>query len=115
MEEEEQSGEVKSGSDEEEHLLDTAAGEEEGEDVEDNITDELLEETDEVEEKKEKVTRIGVEVEAMEEGMTAEEEQRGRLEETSFPTIKDHSDPIGLKSGKEFSNMPIIDKKTKKH
>ena len=65
MEEEEQSGEVKSGSDEEEHLLDTAPGEEEGEDVEDNITDKLLEETNEVEEKKEKVTRIGVEVEAM--------------------------------------------------
>ena len=96
MEEEEQPREGKGGSDEEEHLLNTAPGEEKGDNVEDNITYELLEETKEVEEKQEEVTEIGVEVEAMEEVMTVKEEQRGRIEETSFLKVKDLSDPIEL-------------------
>ena len=77
MEEEEQPREGKGGNDEDEQLLDTAPGEEEGDNIDDNITYKMLEDTEEVKEKQEEVTEIGVEVEAIEEVMTEKEEQRG--------------------------------------
>ena len=48
---EEKPGEGQSDSDEDENLLATAPGEEEGEDVEETVTTELLKDTDEIETK----------------------------------------------------------------
>ena len=98
MDEEEQPREGHHGIDKEEHLLDTAPKEEEGNDVEDNVTAELLEEIEDVEEKQEEVTEIGKE--AMEEVMTEKEEQGVRIAETSFLNVKDLSDPIEINPSK---------------
>ena len=84
---------------EEWRLLNLVPGEDDDQ-VEDTITEGLLQESEEAEEEKEEVKE---EVEKM----YIEEEQGGRIEEVSFLDVKDPSDPIELNSTKSFSEMAI--------
>ena len=60
--------------------------------MEKTVTDKLLEDTEKVENREqEEVKEIEIDREVM---MTEEEDQGGRIEETSYLQVKDHSDPI---------------------
>ena len=99
-------GQSESDSDEDENLLAPAPGEEEGGDVEETVTAELLKDNDEIEMKQQeevKEKRIDEEVK-----MT-EEEQRGRVEVTTFMQVKDRSDPLDVNPSKSFKNLAIDD------
>ena len=100
-------GQSESDSDEDENLLAPAPGEKEGGDVEETVTAELLKDNDEIEMKQQeevKEKRIDEEVK-----MT-EEEQRGRVEVTTFFQVKDRSDPLEVNPCKCFENLAINDK-----
>ena len=109
MEEEKRGeGQSESDSDEDKSLLAPAPGEEEGGDVEETVTDELLKDNDEIKmEQQEEVKEIRIDKEVK---MT-EEEQRGRVEVTTFLQVKDRSDPLEVNPSKNFENLAISDQK----
>ena len=101
-------GQSESDSDEEENLLAADPGEEEGGDVEETVTDELLKDNDEIEmEQQEEVKEIRID----EEVKMTKEEQRGREEVTTFMQVKDRSDPLDVNPSKSFENLAIDDQK----
>ena len=72
--------------------------------MEKTVTDKLLDDTKKVKKREqEEVKEIEIDRKVM---MTEEEEQGGRIEETSFLQVKDHSDPLEVDPRKTLKIRP---------
>ena len=90
-------------------LLDLDPGDDDGGEIEDIVTEELL--SNQVEEaeddQSEQLEEKGRELSQM---LTSDEEYRGE-ELTTFDQVKDHSDPLGVNTQNDLKNLAIHDQK----
>ena len=90
-------------------LLDLDPGDDDGGEIGDIVTEELL--SSQVEEaeddQREQLEEKGRELTKM---LTSDEEYRG-VELTTFDQVKDHSDPLGVNTQNDFKNLAIHDQK----